>query len=67
MPLLAEKVIPSLAQMVAAGLDDKFGSGLLLMVRFKNTVLSHPFDEVSTCVAVSVSYTHLTLPTIAGV
>ena len=36
MPLLAEKVIPSLAQMVAAGLDDKFGSGLLLMVRFKN-------------------------------
>ena len=52
MPLLAEKVIPSLAQMDDAGLEDKFGSGLLLMVRFKNTVLSHPFEEVSTCVAV---------------
>ena len=45
MPLLAEKVIPSLAQMDDAGLDDKFGSGLLLMVRFKNTVLSHPFER----------------------
>ena len=52
MPLLAEKVIPSLAQMDDAGLDVKFGFGLVLMVRFKNTVLSQPFDEVSTCVAV---------------
>ena len=60
MPLLAEKVIPSLSQMVVAGLDDKFGSGLLLIVRFKNTVLSHPFDEVSTCVAVLLLLVYVT-------